>query len=62
MPRIARVVNTGLPHHVIQRGNRRQNVFFSEADKKEYISLMKEQSEKHGLKIWAYCLKAEAGV
>ena len=56
MSRIARVVNAGFPHHVIQRGNRRQDVFFSAADKEEYISLMKEQSKKHDLKIWAYCL------
>lgn len=31
-------------------------MFFSEADKEEYIDLMKKQSEKYGLKVWAYCL------
>lgn len=56
MSRIARVVNAGFPHHVIQRGNRRQNVFFNQSDKEEYLSLLKGQSEKHGLTIWAYCL------
>jgi putative transposase len=29
--RIARFVVAGLPHHVTQRGNRRQTVFFSDA-------------------------------
>jgi putative transposase len=29
MPRLARLVVPGLPHHVTQRGNRRQTVFFS---------------------------------
>jgi hypothetical protein len=29
MARVARVVAPGLPHHVTQRGNRRQRVFFS---------------------------------
>jgi hypothetical protein len=28
MPRIAREVFAGIPHHVTQRGNRRENVFF----------------------------------
>ena len=30
MARLARVVAPGLPHHVTQRGNRRQTVFFSD--------------------------------
>ena len=29
VPRIARVVAVGAPHHVTQRGNNRQQVFFS---------------------------------
>jgi hypothetical protein len=31
MARIARFVVPGLPHHVTQRGNRRETVFFSDA-------------------------------
>src|SRR5438093_658696 len=31
MPRRARVVIPGCPHHVTQRGNRRQKVFFSDS-------------------------------
>lgn len=56
MPRIARVVNAGYPHHVIQRGNRRQKVFFKEEDKNTYLRILKEQSEKYGVYFWAYCL------
>jgi putative transposase len=56
MPRIARVVIPGCPHHIIQRGNRRLKVFFSEADKATYLTLLKRQIDKHGLRIWAYCL------
>ncbi len=29
MPRIARAVAAGIPHHVTQRGNRRQRTFFA---------------------------------
>ena len=56
MPRMTRVVAPGYPHHIIQRGNRRQKVFFSDKDKFVYLKLMREQIAKHGLEIWAYCL------
>ena len=32
MARLARVVIPGIPHHITQRGNRRQNVFFRDDD------------------------------
>jgi len=56
MPRFARLVLPGVPHHVIQRGNRRQKVFFSDEDKKAYLRILKEQSEIYGVQYWAYCL------
>ncbi len=56
MARTARVVAEGYPHHIVQRGNRRQQVFFSDHDRLEYLRLLKDQSEVYGLKIWAYCL------
>jgi putative transposase len=56
MSRIARIVISGYPHHVIQRGNRRQKVFFSEQDKKTYINLLHKESVRCGIEIWAYCL------
>lgn len=56
MSRIARVVAVGFPHHVTQRGNRRQDVFFEREDYVEYISLLKTFAVKSGTEIWAYCL------
>jgi putative transposase len=56
MPRIARIVVPGCPHHLIQRGNRRLKVFFSDEDKALYLKLMITQARKHGLSFWAYCL------
>ncbi len=56
MARIARVVVPGAAHHVTQRGNRRQQTFFSDDDYTEYLSLMRRYSEKCGVSIWAYCL------
>jgi putative transposase len=46
MARIARVVVPGIPHHVTQRGNRRQQVFFSDDDFKLYLELMAEWCKK----------------
>lgn len=39
MARIARGVAPGMPHHVTERGNRRQQTFFGKADYEEYLRL-----------------------
>jgi len=56
MARIARVVVPGTPHHVTQRGNRRQDTFFRDEDYEAYIDLMSEWCGKCDVEIWAYCL------
>jgi putative transposase len=45
-----------MPHHVTQRGNRRQQVFFSDADYAAYVELLAEWSCEYGVEIWSYCL------
>lgn len=56
MARLARIVLPGYPHHIIQRGNRRQDVFFVEDDYQYYLDLLKEWCAKEDVEIWAYCL------
>ncbi len=56
MPRIPRVVVPGLPHHVTQRGNRREDVFFCDADRRKYLELVLEYSLQFGLEVLAYCI------
>ncbi len=56
MPRIARAVVSRAPHHITQRGNRREDVFFSDADRMRYLELLAHYADKHGLDILAYCL------
>ena len=56
MARTARVVIEHLPHHVVQRGNRNQVVFFQEADKAEDLRLLRQFTHRDGVDIWAYCL------
>lgn len=56
MPRIARIVLPGFPHHVSQRGNNRQDVFFTPGDRRKYLDLLRQQCDKHGLTVSGYCL------
>ena len=56
MTRIARVVVPGIPHHIVQRGNRRQQVFFSDDDRRFYLRLLKKHAAEAGITYWAYCL------
>lgn len=56
MPRISRIVVPHYPHHVTQRGNRRQQTFFTSSDYEHYIRLLSKFCEKAGTQIWAYCL------
>ena len=56
MARMTRVIVEGMPHHITQRGNRRQQTFFSEGDYKAYLDLMADWCGKYEVQIWAYCL------
>lgn len=56
MPRIARAVAVGFPHHITQRGNYKQVVFDKEEDYRQYLDWLILYSKKYSLKIWAYCL------
>jgi putative transposase len=51
-----RVVVSGFPHHVTQRGNRRQETFFCTDDYQYYLELMSEYTRQSGTEVWAYCL------
>ena len=41
-PRMARIVIPDMPHHIVQRGNRRQDVFFEDEDCQAYLRLLGE--------------------
>ena len=56
MARLARIVIPGLPHHVTQRGNRREAIFFEDGDHEVYLDLLAEQARKAAVAVWAYCL------
>ncbi len=56
MGRFARVVAVDVPHHVTQRGNGRQVILGSDADRATYLALLRQYSELHGLGLLGYCL------
>ncbi|MCK4245286.1 MAG: transposase [Candidatus Omnitrophica bacterium] len=56
MPRTARIVGAGYLHHIIQRGNNRQAVFFDDEDRRVYLKLLKKYTDECNCKIKAYCL------
>jgi len=56
MARMARIVIPNIPHHITQRGNRSQKVFFSGKDKTAYLNLLHKHAQDAGLTFWAYCL------
>jgi putative transposase len=56
MARLARVVAPGVPHHITQRGNRRQRTFFVDGDYEAYLELMAEWCAEWEVAVWAYCL------
>ena len=56
MPRVARIVVPSAPHHVTQRGNNHQDVFFVDGDHRVYLELLGERAERYGLAVLGYCL------
>jgi putative transposase len=56
MPRIARIYALNYPHHITQRGNNRETVFFDDEDKKFYLKILNKYSYQWNFDIWAYCL------
>jgi len=61
MGRIARIVAPGWPHHVVQRGNRRQQTFFTDEDYRAYLSLLVEWCGRWRTRIWAVKSSQSAG-
>ncbi|MCA1828873.1 MAG: transposase [Myxococcales bacterium] len=61
MARIARAVFPGLPHHVTQRGNRRQLTFLQPGDYRRYFDVLAYWCWRYEVEIWAWCLMPNHG-
>jgi putative transposase len=56
MLRTFRAIAVGYPHHVTQRGNNRENVFFDDQDRRTYLEYLNKYADKYQFNLWAYCL------
>ena len=56
MARQGRVVFPGIPHHVTQRGNRRERIFFEPGDEQVYLDTLSTQLARFRVACWSYCL------
>jgi putative transposase len=56
MPRSMRMVFPGVPHHVVTRGNRKQTLFFDDADRRAYLKLLRLACMRYGTQCLAWCL------
>ena len=56
MARLPRLTLPGYPHHIIQRGNNRQDIFTTVADYQYLLVLLNENAKKFAVDIHAYVL------
>ena len=56
MPRVPRFVVPGLPHHITQRGNYRQPVFFNDADRHFFLRRLIKRAKQYEIDVLAWCL------
>jgi len=56
MSRLARIVFAGVPHHITQRRDRREDGFYVEEDYQTYLEWLSYYSRQHRLEVLAYCL------
>jgi putative transposase len=56
MPRLARIVAVNIPHHVTQRGNARQFILNSDAERLIYLELLQHYANLYELSLLGYCV------
>lgn len=56
MPRLARIVAVAEPHHITQRGNNQQDVFFEDDDRRVYLRFLKDYALRYRFRVHGYCL------
>src|SRR5688572_2568212 len=56
MPRTARIVGPGLPHHVILRGNNRRRLFSYPLECRRLLALIAVAARQFGCAVHAYCV------
>ena len=56
VPRIARIRGEYATYHIIQRGNERKNIFYSDDNKVRFLDTLQRMKKKYNFKLEAYCI------
>ncbi len=56
MPRTMRVEYPGAIYHLMDRGDRREDIFINEVDRQDFLKTLAEACQKTGWQVHAYCL------
>ncbi len=56
MARQARIVIENTAHHITQRGNRGEHIFFEKSDYQTYLDMLTEQCTRFDVALLGYCL------
>jgi putative transposase len=56
MPRKARVEYPGAMYHLMSRGDRREDIFVDDEDRRDFLKTLAEACQKTGWQVHAYCL------
>lgn len=56
MPRLLRVMSSGFPQHLVQRGNNREPCFFAESDYLAYLHWLERAASTYRVSVHAYVL------
>jgi putative transposase len=56
MGRKARIIIPGYPHHIVQRGHNRQDIFRDDGDRRLYMQMLTMYIERYNCPLMAYCL------
>lgn len=56
MPRKARIILNGYPHHIVQRGHNKDVVFAAAADYRYYLANLRFWKARLHIRVYSYCL------
>src|SRR6267143_5095116 len=56
VPRKLRIEYSGAIYHVMNRGNRREDIFIDDEDRRKFLTTLEEACQKTGWQVHAYCL------
>ncbi len=56
MVRQARIEYSGAVYHITNRGNAKQDIYLSDADRLEFLDVLRRARNRYNCVIYAYCL------